>query len=644
MNYTLLTLALTVLSSVSSPDGKLAVSVSSTESRGQVVYSVNYDGRTIVAPSGLGLVTDKVDYTRLEFIGAETGTVIVDYCLDRIKKSHVNHEAASAVMHFKNPDGRLLDVEWHVSDNDVAFRYFIPKDSETGSVRVMREETWFNFPEHTTTYLCPQSDAMVGWKRTKPSYEEYYAPGALLSAKSEFGHGFTFPCLFKVGTDGWALVSETGVDSRYCASRLSDYVEGRGFRLSFPMQEENDGNGTSEPAFALPGHTPWRTITVGADLAPVVETTIPFDVVEPRYESTHRYEYGKGSWSWILWQDASINYSDIKEYIDLSASMGWKFSLVDNYWDRNIGRESMEELVKYASGKGVGLFLWYSSSGWWNDIDQSPVNIMCDPIARKKEMRWLESIGVKGIKVDFFGGDKQETMALYESILSDADDHGLMVIFHGCTIPRGWERMYPNYVGSEAVRASENLVFTQYECDIESQNASLHPFIRNAVGCMEFGGTFLNRRLERRNGEPTADGKVLGTERRTSDAFQLATAVLFQNPIQNFALAPNNLSDAPSLALDFLREVPTEWDETRYIDGMPGENAVIARRCGDVWYVGAVNASEKPFKLDVKALAGRLGGEAKVLGTVKGVLSEVQMTKKPLLIPKDDGAVVIIRK
>ena len=122
MNYTLLTLVLTVLSSVSSPDGKLAVSVSSTESRGQVVYSVNYDGRTIVAPSGLGLVTDKVDYTRLEFIGAETGTVIVDYCLDRIKKSHVNHEAASAVMHFKNPDGRLLDVEWHVSDTDVAFR------------------------------------------------------------------------------------------------------------------------------------------------------------------------------------------------------------------------------------------------------------------------------------------------------------------------------------------------------------------------------------------------------------------------------------------------------------------------------------------------------------------------------------------
>ncbi len=644
MNSTLIALVLTVFSTVSSPDGKLTVSVGSTQSPGQVAYSVNYDGRTIVAPSGLGLVTDKADYTRLEFISAETGTVIVDYSLDRIKRSRVKHEASKAVMHFKNHDGRLIDIEWHLSDRDVAFRYFIPRDGEAGGVRVMREETWFNFPDHTTTYLCPQSDPMVGWKRTKPSYEEYYVPGALLSAKSEFGHGFTFPCLFKVGSDGWALVSETGVDSRYCASRLSDYIDGKGFQLAFPMPEENDGNGTSEPAFALPGHTPWRTITVGSDLAPIVETTIPFDVVEPKYESAHHYEFGKGSWSWILWQDASINYDDIKQYIDLSAAMGWKFSLVDNYWDRNIGRESMEELVKYASGKGVGLFLWYSSSGWWNDIDQSPLNIMCDPIARKREMRWLESIGVKGIKVDFFGGDKQETMALYESILSDADDHGLMVIFHGCTIPRGWERMYPNYVGSEAVRASENLVFTQYECDIESQNASLHPFIRNAVGCMEFGGTFLNRRLERRNGEPTADGKVLGTERRTSDAFQLATAVLFQNPIQNFALAPNNLTDAPSLALDFLREVPTEWDETLYVDGMPAENAVIARRSGDVWYIGAVNASEKPLKLDLKAIEARFGGVSQVLCTSGGVLSEGKVTKKPLLIPKDDGAVVIIRK
>ena len=459
----LLAAALTVLGS---PDGKLSVRLEQTPDS-RILYSVEYDGKTMLSPSPLGLVAQDCDYSRLVYTGEEREAVKVDYRLDRIKTSHVNHDAVRYMTHFKTPEGRLLDIEWHLSDNDVAFRYSIPRDTDTGSIRVMREETGFDFPEGTTTYLCPQSDAMIGWKRTKPSYEEYYRNAAPLGEKSEFGHGFTFPCLFNT-PGGWVLVSETGVDSRYCGSRLDDYAEGSGYRVAFPMPEENNGNGTVEPAFALPGCTPWRTITVGTDLAPIVETTIAFDVVEPRFESTRSYEFGKSTWSWIVWQDASCNYDDQKTYIDFASELGYPYCLIDAFWDQNIGRDRIEELSRYARSKGVSLFLWYASSGWWNDISQSPVHIMSDPIARKKEMRWLESIGVKGIKVDFFGGDKQETMRIYESILSDADDCGIMVIFHGCTLPRGWERMYPNYVGSEAVRASENLVFSQYECDIEA--------------------------------------------------------------------------------------------------------------------------------------------------------------------------------
>ena len=172
--------------------------------------------------------------------------------------------------------------------------------------------------------------------------------------------------------------------------------------------------------------------------------------------------------------------------------MGYENVLIDCAWDTNIGRERMAELARYARSKGVHLIVWYSSSGWWNDIVQSPTNIMSRPIPRKQEMKWLRDIGVDAIKVDFFGGDKQETMRLYEDILSDANDYGINVIFHGCTLPRGWERMYPNYVGSEAVLASENLVFSQDFCNAAAFNASLHPFIRNAVGCMEYGGTVLN--------------------------------------------------------------------------------------------------------------------------------------------------------
>ena len=267
------------------------------------------------------------------------------------------------------------------------------------------------------------------------------------------------------------LVSETGVDSRYCGSRLSDVTEGSLYTVTFPMPEENNGNGTVEPAFSLPGFTPWRTITVGETLKPIVETTVPWDVVEPLYETKHQYRMGRGTWSWIIWQDGSINYDDQVRYIDLAATMGYEYVLIDNWWNTNIGYERMGQLIKYAQSKKVDMFLWYSSSGYWNDIEQGPTNLMDNPIARKREMKWLQSQGVKGIKVDFFGGDKQETMRLYEAILSDADDHGLMVIFHGCTLPRGWERMYPNYVGSEAVLASENMIFNQHFCDEEAFNA-----------------------------------------------------------------------------------------------------------------------------------------------------------------------------
>ena len=585
--------------SVNGPDGKLQLTVSCPSANGEVSYAVTYNGKQMLESSPLGMETNVGDFYRgLQLKEHKVTALDTVYEQSRIKASRIHYWANELLCSFVNGEGKNVQITFRVSNNDVAFRYTLPREQGKGSVTVNSERTGFRFPSQTTTFLCPQSDAMIGWKRTKPSYEEEYKADAPMNERSGYGHGYTFPCLFKVGDDGWVLLSETGVDSRYCGSRLSDWDNGV-YRIAFPMPEENNGNGTVSPAFSLPGSTPWRTVTVGETLKPIVETTVPWDVVEPRYTTTHDYKPGRGTWSWILWQDGSINYDDQVRYVDLAAAMGYEYVLIDNWWDNNIGRDRMEQFIKYARSKGVEVFLWYSSSGYWNDIEQSPVNRMDNSIARKQEMRWLQSLGVKGIKVDFFGGDKQETLRLYEEILSDADDHGLMVIFHGCTLPRGWERMYPNYVGSEAVLASENLVFSQHFCDNEAFNATLHPFIRNAVGCMEFGGVFLNKRLNRGN-----DG---GTIRRTTDIFQLATAVLFQNPIQNFALAPNNLTDAPQICLDFMKQVPTTWDETRFIDGYLGRYIVLARRHGNTWYIAAVNATAEPLKLklDLPVLAGQ---------------------------------------
>ena len=584
---------------VNGPDGKLQVTVSCSEG-GEASYSLVYNGKQMLESSPLGLETNLGSFIKgMKLTGHREKQIDTTYTQSRIKASRIHYRANELVCSFANDKGQKADVTFRVSNNDVAFRYTLPRQGDTGSIVVDGEETGFRFPAGTTTFLCSQSDAMIGWKRTKPSYEEEYKVDAPMDVRSQYGHGYTFPCLFKVGEDGWVLVSETGVDSRYCGSRLSDVAEGNLYTVAFPMPEENNGNGTVAPAFSLPGSTPWRTITVGETLKPIVETTVPWDVVEPLYETEHNYRMGRGTWSWILWQDGSINYDDQVRYIDLAAAMGYEYALIDNWWDTNIGHERMEQLIRYARSKKVDMFLWYSSSGYWNDIEQGPTNLMDNPIARKREMKWLQSQGVKGIKVDFFGGDKQETMRLYEAILSDADDHGLMVIFHGCTLPRGWERMYPNYVGSEAVLASENMVFNQHFCDEEAFNTCLHPFIRNSVGSMEFGGCFLNKRLNKGN-----DG---GTTRRTTDVFQLATAVLFQNPVQNFALTPNNLTDVSPVCIDFMKEVPTELDETRFVDGYPGKYVVLARRHGDNWYLAAVNATGEPLKLklDLPMFAGK---------------------------------------
>ncbi len=636
---------------VSSPDGRLRVAFDIKS--GSPVYSITYDDKQMLDDSPLGFVADAGDFTTgLTLVGAEQGTHTDDYTLDRIKTSAVHYEANELRATLRNRQGNDYTIVFRVSDNDVAFRYELPswdnfKDGPKMSVRIDKEATGFDLPHEATTFICPQSDAMMGWKRTKPSYEEEYQYDEPMTTPSKYGHGYTFPCLFRIGNNGWVLVSETGVDSRYCASRLSD-MQGDGlYTVEFPMPEENNGNGTVSPAMALPGVTPWRTITVGATLKPIVETTAPWDNVKPRFTSEHTYKYGKSTWSWILWQDESICQDDQMEYINLAHEMGFPYVLIDCSWDTNIGMDKIEELAEYARSQGVELFLWYSSSGWWNDITQSPTNVMCDPILRKDYMRWMNRIGVKGIKVDFFGGDKQETMRIYEQILSDADDHGLMVIFHGCTLPRGWERMYPNYVGSEAVLASENIYFEQHFCDLEAQNTATHPFIRNTVGCMEFGGCFLSHTLNRGN-DPTKKGN----HRRTSDTHELATTILFQNPIQNFAIAPENLGEvgkggAPAVCLDFLRSVPTTWDETVFLDGYPGKYCVLARRCGDTWYVAGNNATDGnlTLKLNLSSLCAE--GQATLYTdnpkTHEPERKEVRLTAKPfsLTVPPQGGFVMV---
>ena len=566
-----------------------------------------------------------------------TNKIDETYELASIKKSKVHYVANEAVFSFTQQGKTIYDVIFRISNNDVAFKYRMYPQGETLSCVIKKEATGFAFPDGTTTFLCPQSKPMGGFARTSPSYETSYTADDV-AGKNGWGEGYTFPCLFRNGDNGWVLVSETGVNGGYCASRLLGHKEGV-YTIGFPQEGEANGNGTVSPGIALPGETPWRTITVGKTLAPIVETTVPFDVVKPLYQAKGEYTYGRGSWSWIIGMDGSTNYKEQLRYIDFSAAMGYQSVLVDALWDKQIGRDKIEELAKYGKNKGVALYLWYNSNGYWNDAPQTPRSIMDNAIARRKEMKWMQSIGIRGIKVDFFGGDKQMTMQLYEDILSDANEYGLLVIFHGCTLPRGWERMYPNFASSEAVLASENLHFSQGSCDNEAFNATLHPFIRNTVGSMDFGGSALNKYYN-------ADNAPRGSRRVTSDVYALATAVLFQSPVQHFALAPNNLTDAPSWAIDFMKEVPTTWDEVRFIDGYPGKYVILARRHGDKWYIAGVNAQKETLKLKVNLPMFSNGEKVRLFSddkALQGSVKQIEIGKKQelqLTIPCNGGVLI----
>ncbi len=602
---------------IKSPNEKIAVELQLED--GRIFYDVKYEEDQFLEESPLGLETSLGDLSKdLEYVSSDASIVKSSYDLKNAKVSHVDYLANELVSTFVNPNKDTLVVIFRVTNRDLAYSYGVKSKEGKSNIKIFNEVSGFNLPKTTTTYITPQATPMIGWMETKPSYEEEYTLGEPIGTPSTYGVGYTFPALFKLQNKGWLLISETGVDTHYPGSRLSEGTKDGLYQIAFPQEGENNGIGETFAAQSLPAKTPWRTITLGNSLKPIVESTVAFDLVEQKYEPSIDYEMGRATWSWIVWQDNSINYEDQIKFIDLAEELDFEYVLVDNWWDNNIGRERIEELVDYADSKGIGVILWYNSNGYWNEAPQTPKNKMNTAIARQQEMEWLQEIGVKGLKIDFFGGDKQTTMKLYEDILNDANNYGLAITFHGSTLPRGWEKMYPNFVTSEAVLASENLVFRQEALDKHALNATILPFTRNTVGAMDFAPVFLNQKLSR-----TQEN---GTVRSTTDAFELATAVLYLSPIQHFGITPNNIEEQPEYVLDFLRNVPTVWDETVYIGGEPENYVALARRKGDQWYIAVVNGKKQKqtIELELSMLAGQ---EVKHINDAKNGATGIKSSK-----------------
>ena len=582
---------------IQSPDGLLKVVLKSESEK--TTYVVTYKNKTMLEESPLGLESTIGDFsTGLTFLSESKKQIEENYYLPNGKTSRIHYLANELTVSYLNKNKDTLQVLFRVSNNDIALAYRLASPKQTHCT-IKRELTGFNFPAHTTTFITPQAPSGEGWMKTKPSYEEEYTNEEPIGTPSKYRLGYTFPALFHLGNTGWVLLSETGVTSRYAGTRLSEGNQEGLYTIAFPEKEENGGMGDNTVTSNLPLITSWKTITVGETLKPIVETTSAYNGMKPVYTASQPYKPGRSTWSWILWQDESCNYKDQQIFIDLAAEMGYEYILIDALWDKQIGYENMPSLIAYAQSKGVDVILWYNSNGAWNDAPQGPKQRMDTAPARQKEMAWMKSLGVKGIKVDFFGGDKQTTMKLYEDILTDANQYGIFVVFHGTTLPRGWERMYPNHMGSEAALVSENLVFSQDFANKEAYTSTMLPFTRNAVSAMDFGPVFFNKRFSKQ-----ADK---GTIRKTTDAFQLATSILYQSPVQHFGITPNNIQEQPEYVINFMKKIPTTWDETRFIDGYPGKYCVMARRFGSKWYIGATNASNslQSYTLSLPWLIGK---------------------------------------
>ena len=578
---------------VASPDKKIIVTCNTT----QLLYNVKYKGGIILSDSRLGLIRDDEDFSKdLKVFKVSSPETVTDrYTILTAKKKDITYIANRRVIETKTPSGKRMNIVFQVSNDGVAFRYEFPEKS-TDVKRIKAEVTSFHFNDGTRAWLQPKTEAQSGFEHSNPSYEAHYLMNVATGTPSPGKNGWVYPALFQYN-DTWVLITEAALGRTYCGTALQQASPNNEYKINFPEPQEVFTNGTPtlNPESTLPWKTPWRIIAIG-DLKTITESTLGTDLALPAKKMDASFiRPGKASWSWVLKKDDSTVYSVQKRYIDFAADMKWQYCLIDAEWDRRIGYDSVKLLAAYAKQKNVGLLLWYNSAGSWNTVKFTPKDKLLTHESRVEEFSRLHAMGIKGIKVDFFGGDGQSMINYYQDILEDAAAHQLLVNFHGATLPRGWQRTYPNLMTTEAIYGYEMITFNQRDADQAPAHSVMSAMVRNAFDPMDF--------------TPMNLYKIPRIKRATTAAFELATSVLFLSGIQHYAESPDGMAHVPEYVKDFLRKLPDSWDDVKFIDGYPGKLYVVARKAGNKWYVAGINGEkiEKALALDLAFLKNRKG-------------------------------------
>ncbi len=572
---------------ISSPDEKLTVIIDQNSSDKTMQYSVTYKTeaglKNTILPSKLGILREEAAFSNgLKVLNSSIKNGIVHkYEMYGGKRLKNNVRANRLTLALENSSKNKMNLVFEVFNDGVGFRYEFP-DRNDAIVKVNEELTEFALPETSNAWIQPY-DTLNTWS---PAYEYGYGPKMKAGTPPPLTTGWGFPALFE--NDGmWVLLTETGMDGSYCGSHLAANCSNGVYRIEYPFLWENYGLWEAKPENTLPWATPWRLIIVGDRLGAIAESNLVHHLAQPcDYEDVSWIKPGISSWNWWGDHGGGWKFNSLKEYVDFSVEMGWPYSLVDAEWQRMEGG-TLEELVNYSKSKNVGLFIWYNSGGEHSRVmDALPRDLMHIPEVRMAEMKRIKEMGIKGIKVDFFQGEKQETIKLYIDIIKDAAKNQLMVVTHGCNIPRGWFRTFPNLVSMEAVRGGELYSYNKYPEEAVYQNTVL-PFTRNVLGSMDFTPV-------------TFDDYSPEIKHLTSNAHELALSVIFESCIQHFADRIESYRLQPEEVIDFLKNMPTVWDDTYLIDGYPGELAVIARKNNDKIYIAGISSWKEKRILSFK--------------------------------------------
>ncbi|MDI4635642.1 glycoside hydrolase family 97 catalytic domain-containing protein [Pelomonas sp. V22] len=587
---------------LTSPDQQLAVELRVNEQQ-QLVYTVQRAGQPVLLASRLGLMLEGAD------LGSQLALVSSSPVLPHSeryemavgKRSQIHYQANEQTFTVKNPAGQQMQLIFRASNDGVAFRYVVAEPSLAR--KSFREElSSFRFAPTARAWLQPMSVAQTGWSRVNPAYEEHYVMDMPAGTASPSPAGWVFPALFKTG-DTWVALTEANMDGSFHASRLRAESSGGEYQLGTPMPAEVFTGGGLLANVEGTLTSPWRVLAIGS-LKTVMESTLGTDLAAPAVAfDKAKLQPGHASWSWALLKDDATVFEVQKRFVDYAADMHWNYTLVDADWDLKIGDAKMKELVDYAAAKGVAILVWYNSSGPWNDTKMTPKSALLSKEQRAREFARVKALGIQGLKIDFFNGDGQSMIAYYVDLLKETAAAGLLVNFHGATLPRGWTRTYPNLMTAEGVKGFEFATFEQQDQDKVGPHLAMLTFARNLFDPMDF--------------TPLVFGDIPKIKRSTRNGFELAQAVLLLSGIQHFAEVPEGMATVPPQVKALLQALPRRWDEVRFLAGEPGKHLVLARRAGQQWFVAGFNAetSDKTVTLDLSFLKGR---EAELIGDGDG--------------------------